>query len=163
MALALLPRYGGRLGDALVGLGVLRPVQLFRAISAQVRAKYLEAYRWRTGQWAFVPNQLSEEETFPLGHDTHELMRDGSLEAHLEELVAALEPLNDRVLVRASAPKVPLDAFRPPDHWHRLLDVPGDATLRNIVTLESEAGGLDREEVYRALYLGVSCGLIEAA
>ncbi|HEX4446023.1 MAG TPA: serine/threonine-protein kinase, partial [Polyangiaceae bacterium] len=29
MALAMLPRFGGRLGDALVGIGVLRPIELF--------------------------------------------------------------------------------------------------------------------------------------
>ena len=69
MGLALLPRYGGRLGDALVGLGVLRPVELFRHIAAQVHEKLLDAFRWHTGNWAFVPEVRSQEETFPLGID----------------------------------------------------------------------------------------------
>src|SRR5262245_57456161 len=35
MAMALLPKYGGRLGDALVGMGALRPLELVEAISEQ--------------------------------------------------------------------------------------------------------------------------------
>ena len=163
MALALLPRYGGHLGDALVGLGILRPVELFRATSAQVRAKYLEAFRWRTGEWAYVPGLRAQEETYPLGHETTELLRDAALEAHPEELEAALSPLREKVLVREQAPPIPLSAFRAPAEWNRLLDVHGDATLGAIVARESFSGGLDTEEVYRAFYLGLSCEIVRAA
>ena len=45
MALAMLPRFGGRIGDALVGLGVLRPIELFRAIHEQIRYRFLEIYK----------------------------------------------------------------------------------------------------------------------
>ncbi len=163
MALALLPRYGGRLGDALVGLGVLRPVELFRAVSAQVRSKYLEAFRWRAGEWAYVPGARSQEETYPLAHDTRELLRDAALEAHPEELEAALSAMREKVLVKTADPPVPLGHYRVPDAWHRLLDVKGDATLGAIVARESMTGRLDTEEVYRAFYLGLSCEIVRAA
>ncbi len=39
---AMLPRFNGRLGDALCGLGVLRPIELFRAIHQQMQDRYLE-------------------------------------------------------------------------------------------------------------------------
>ena len=51
MALAVLGKHGGRLGDALVSLGVLRPAQLFVAVRGQVRDRYLEALRWERGRW----------------------------------------------------------------------------------------------------------------
>jgi serine/threonine-protein kinase len=162
MALALLPRYAGRLGDALVGLGVLRPAELFRAISAQVRSRYLEAFRWRTGHWAFVPNVRAEEETFPLGHDSRELMRDAVFEAHPEELEAALAPYQEKILVRVPSPVTSLHSYRPPEEWHRLLDLGGDTTFGAILARESSAG-VDPEEVYRAFYLGLSCELVRAA
>ena len=58
-----------RISPALVGLGVLRPVELYREISSQVRAKYLEAFRWRTGEWAYVPDARAQEDTYPIGKD----------------------------------------------------------------------------------------------
>jgi serine/threonine-protein kinase len=163
MALALLPRYHGRLGDALVGLGILRPVELFRAISAQVKSRYLEAFRWRTGRFAFVPDIRCEEEVFPLGHDSRELMRDAAFEAHPEELEAALSPIREKVLVRIERPLVPLSAYRPPEHWYRLLNVAGDSTFSAILAREASQHGADAEEVYRAFYLGISCDLVTTA
>jgi len=159
MALALLPKYGGRLGDALVGLGILRPVELFRAISDQVRARLMEAFRWRRGEWAFVRGARSHEETFPLGRDPYELLRDAANEAHLEEIESVLEPLHERVLERCEDGP-PVTAFRMDASWVDVLDgVSGDATLGGVLARES-ASGADLEPAYRALYLGLACGLV---
>ncbi|WP_053231724.1 serine/threonine protein kinase [Sandaracinus amylolyticus] len=162
MALALLPRYGGRLGDALVGLGVLRPVELYRAISGQVRERYLEIFRWRNGQWAFRAGVRSEEETFPLEQGAHELLRDAALAADTSEIEAALSDVRERVLSRESRPPAPPSAYGLPEPWLRLLDVRGDMTLGSIVARETASGG-DVEDVYRAFYLGLSCRLVKAA
>jgi eukaryotic-like serine/threonine-protein kinase len=163
MALALLPRYGGRLGDALVGLGVLRPVQIFRAISDQVRERFLDAFRWRQGQWAFVPGERSHEETFPIGKDPYELLRDAALEAHPEELEAALAPICERLLVPSEDRSAPLAAYRMPDSWQRLIErVRGDATFSAILARELTSGA-DAEDVYRAFYLALSCDLVRPA
>lgn len=160
MALALLPRYGGRLGDALVGLGVLRPVQLFRAITEQVRERFLEAFRWRQGRWAFVPGERSHEETFPIGQDPYELFRDAAMQAHTEELEAALAPVHERVLGQVAEPTVSADAYRMPPEWQRLLQgVHGDATFGAILARELTQG-MEADDVYRAFYLGLSCDLI---
>jgi serine/threonine-protein kinase len=159
MALALLPKYGGRLGDALVGLGILRPVELFRAISDQVRGRLMESFRWRRGEWAFVRGARSHEETFPTGQDPYELLRDAANEAHLEEIESVLEPLRERVLER-SDDGPPLTAFRLEPEWIGVLDsLSGDATLGGVLARES-ASGADLEPVYRALYLGLACGLV---
>jgi serine/threonine-protein kinase len=162
MALALLPRYGGRLGDALVGLGVLRPVELFRAVAGQVRERYLEIFRWRTGQWAFRAGATCDEETFPLEHGPHELLRDAALRADPSEMDAALAGVREKVLSRESRPAAPVSAYGLPEGWARLLDVRGDMTFGSIVARETANGG-DVENVYRAFYLGLSCGLVRAA
>src|SRR4029077_2363377 len=52
MALAMLPRYSGRIGDALCGLGVLRPIELFRAILQQTQDRFVEVFQWRKGEVA---------------------------------------------------------------------------------------------------------------
>jgi serine/threonine-protein kinase len=159
MALALLPKYGGRLGDALVGLGILRPVELFRAIGDQVRGRLMEAFRWRRGEWAFVRGARSHEETFPMGQDPYELLRDAAREAHLEEIESVLEPLRERVVERCLEGPA-LSAFRLDPSWIRVLDsVSGDTTLGGVLARES-AAGTDLEPVYRALYLGLACGLV---
>lgn len=162
MALAVLPRWGGRLGDALVGLGVLRPVELYRAVAAQVRERYLEIFRWTAGQWAFREGARSEEETFPLEQGAHELLRDAVLEADASEMEAALAAVREKRLARESRPPVPAASFGMPATWERLLDVSGDVTLSGILAREAANGG-DVEDVYRAFYLGLSCGLVKAA
>jgi serine/threonine-protein kinase len=159
MALALLPKYGGRLGDALVGLGILRPVELFRAIGDQVRGRLMESFRWRHGEWAFVRGARSHEETFPTGQDPYELLRDAANEAHLEEIESVLEPLRERVVERCEDGP-PLTVFRLASEWVGVLDsVSGDTTLGGVLARES-ASGADLEPVYRALYLGLACGLV---
>jgi serine/threonine-protein kinase len=159
MALALLPKYGGRLGDALVGLGILRPVELFRAIGEQVRGRLMETFRWRRGEWAFVRGARSHEETFPMGLDPYELLRDAANEAHLEEIESVLDPLRERVVERCEDGP-PLSAFRLDPTWISILDsVSGDTTLGGVLARES-ASGADLEPVYRALYLGLACGLV---
>ncbi len=164
MALAVLQRYDGRLGDALVGLGILRPMVLVRAVQSQVRRRFLEAFRWRSGEWGFVRGARSQEETFAIQQDPYELLRDAAFEAHPDELESALEPIRERVLVRASSAPLSLSVYRLPPQWASLLDkVNGQGTLASIVARESTLRGVELEDVYRALYLGLSCELLRAA
>lgn len=163
MALAVLHRYDGRLGDALVSLGAVRPMQLVRAIQSQVRRRMIEAFRWRDGAWRFVRGARSGEDTFGIVVDPFELLRDGVCEAHPRELEDALAPVRERVLVRAPQAPLPLSVFRVPPSWHALIEqVNGQATVAAIVARETTRRGLEVEDVYRALYLGISCELLRA-
>jgi len=164
MALAVLHRYEGRLGDALVGLGILRPMVLVRAVQSQVRRRFLEAFRWRSGEWRFIRGARSEEETFALQLDPYELLRDAAFEAHVDELESALEPVRERVLMRGLDTGMPLAAYRVPPIWSALIEqVNGQGTLASIVARESSRRGVELDDVYRALYLGLSCELLRAA
>jgi len=164
MALALLPRYGGHLGDALVGLGTLRPVELFRAITQQVRSRVMEAFRWTRGDWAFIEGERSHEETFPLGYETRELLRDAVEQVHTAELQAALEAVHETLIVPAPALDALLRAWPIPGAWRQvLLGVRGDATFSAILARHAQAPGADAEDVYRAIYLALACGLVRPA
>ncbi len=162
MALALLPRYDGRLGDALVGLGILRPVQLFRAISHQVRSRYLEAFRWRRGAWAYLPGERSGEETIPFDTDGAQLLRDAAMEAHPAELEAALEPFRERVLRPARSAPRPLASYRVPAEWEHVVDLSDRTTFGGLLA-KCVKDGLEPDDVYRAMVLALSCELVEAA
>jgi eukaryotic-like serine/threonine-protein kinase len=164
MALAVMPRHKGRLGDALVSLGVLRPVELYRAVSAQVRARYLEAFRWRRGQFVYVRDKQSREETYPIEQDAHVLMRDACAALHPSEIEAALAPLWEQVLRPAHAPDTTLAAYQVPDAWRWVVaQARGDRTLGAIFARCTLQSGLDAEDAMRALHLAVSCRLLEVA
>ena len=160
MALAMLPRFGGRIGDALVGLGVLRPIELFRAIHEQTRHRFLEIYRWKKGELAFVRGARSQEETFPLGVDPYELIARGVRESYdALELEAMLAPLAEELLEPIALPPVRLEAFRLSDAESRVLRrIDGTFTVSRLVA----SGAADPEDVLRAVFLGLSCGLMQA-
>ena len=107
MALAMLPRFGGRIGDALVGLGVLRPIELFRAIHEQTQERLVEVFHWKKGEIAFARGVRSQEETFPLGVDTYELIGRGIRSGYgYEELEGLLQCVNEEVIEPVVAPPV---------------------------------------------------------
>jgi serine/threonine protein kinase len=163
MALAVLHRYDGRLGDALVGLGIMRPMALVKAVQAQVRRRFLEAFRWRSGDWGFVRGARAQEETFAILQDPFELLRDAALETHPDELESALEPIRERVLLRGSSAPLPVSVYRLPPQWSAMIDeVNGQGTLASIAMRASILRGVELEDVYRAFYLGLSCELLRA-
>jgi serine/threonine-protein kinase len=164
MGLALMPHYAGRLGDALVNLGVLRPVQLYRAVAAQVRERYLESFGWRSGEWLYVRAAESKEETYPIEQDAQVLMRDAAMQLNPSELEAALSPLWEKVVRPKSQPPAPLSSYQVPDAWHWVItQARGEATVGSLFARCCRQSGLDEEDAMRALYLGVSCELLDAA
>jgi serine/threonine-protein kinase len=163
MALAVLHRYEGRLVDALVGIGAVRPLPLVAALERQVRARYLESFRWTHGRWSFVSGARAGEDVVPLGRSPLELLLDavvGMDGAHAE---AALAPLRERVITRAAAPPAPLTSFGAPDAWSRAIQaVDGRASLAELLLRARETHGLDDEDAHRAYCFGLACGLLRA-
>lgn len=164
MALAMLPRFGGRLGDALVGLGVLRPIELFRAIHDQTQDRFVEMFKWRKGQMGFVRGARSHEETFPLGVDPFELLvrgvRDGYPPAELE---AILSPLDEEIVEPIVPLPVRLESFRLPEHEEQVLRlVDGKSTLHKIVAEMVAKRVADPEETLRAVFCGLSFDILRS-
>lgn len=164
MGLAVLPQHGGRLGDALVAIGVLRPVELYRAVTEQVRARYLDTFRWRTGEWRYVRGAASQEETYPIEQDAQVLMRDAAAQLDPSELEAALTPAWERVLRPVEAPPASLDTYQMPEGWRWVIQqAQGNDTVGSLFGRCTMQSGLDAEDALRALFLGMSCQLLEAA
>lgn len=162
MALAMLPRFHGRLGDALCGLGVLRPIELFRAIQQQMHDRYLEVFSWRKGQLAFVRGARSHEETFPLGIDPFELVLRGVREAYpLEEIEAILSPLEDDVVSPITPLPVRIEAFRFSEAEEAVLEgIVGPRSIADVV--RGSRRFATREEALRAVFCGLSCELLRS-
>ena len=160
MALAMLPRFGGRIGDALVGLGVLRPVELFRAIHLQTQARLVELFSWRRGELTFVRGARSHEETFPVGIDACEVIARGVRAGYtFEEIDRILEPLSEALLVPSVSPPVRPEHFRLTDREARVLrQIDGTYTLQRLYG----AGIADPDEVARAVFIALSGQLVSA-
>ena len=77
MALAVMPRFEGRLGDTLTALGLVEPVQLFREIGLQVQEKLLELFGWRIGKAEFFRGVPQPQSAFPLGLDAWRMLSRG--------------------------------------------------------------------------------------
>jgi serine/threonine-protein kinase len=91
MVLAILPRFDGKIGDALVGLGLMRPLEVFRHLTRQVRDKLIDVYGWTHGQFRYHRGRTNTREAFPLRLDPWEIL--GAAVANLH-----LEPVRERLL-----------------------------------------------------------------
>jgi serine/threonine-protein kinase len=165
MALAMLPRFGGRLGDALVGLGVLRPIELFRAIHSQTQERYIEIFKWRKGEIGFVRAARSHEETFPLGVDPFELLVRGVRESYPpQELEAILSPLDEEIIEPIVPLPVRLESFRLSEREEQVLRrIDGKSTLQKILVDMTRHGVADPEEVLRAVFCGLSFDILRSS
>jgi serine/threonine-protein kinase len=164
MALAMLPRFGGRIGDALVGIGVLRPIELFRAIHDQTQERLVETFGWKRGAIAFARGVRSQEETFPLGVDSYELIGRGIRAGYgYEELQAMLSGVHEEVLEPVAVPPVRREMFRLPEREAAVIDaVAGKTTLAKLLAERTAGGASDPEEVMRAVFLGLACELLRS-
>jgi serine/threonine-protein kinase len=162
MALAMLPRFNGRLGEALCGLGVLRPIELFRAVLQQLQDRYLDIFQWRKGDVAFVRGARSQEETFPFGLDPFELALRGLREAYnLAELEQMLAPLEDDLLEPVVPMPVRLEAFRFSDAEEYVIrGIQRPTSLGDIVRMSRRFA--TKDEVYRAVLCALSCSIVRS-
>jgi serine/threonine-protein kinase len=162
MALSILPRFGGRLGDALVGLGLLRPVELFRAIHEQTVDRYLELFRWREGEVAFDDGAASGEETVPLGIDPLDLVARGVRESYdTAEILGWLDALGDDLVAPVPSPPLRTDALR----WAAgeapvLAALSTPRPLRSFLGEQVTAGHSGLDDTLRGVFLGLSFGVL---
>ena len=113
MALALMPRFEGRLGETLVALGLCEPVQVFRYISDQVKEKLLGLFTWTSGHAALYRGVERPERAFPLRLDAWDVLLGGAarrIAAGLED--ARFQARERAVLEQATAD---VDRLRQPD------------------------------------------------
>ncbi len=78
LALAVLPRYGGRIGDTLIALGLVSPMDIFRAIREQGRDRFADLFTWTQGTVVFYRGQQEPHVEFPLDLDLPPLLVAGA-------------------------------------------------------------------------------------
>ncbi|MBV9945385.1 MAG: serine/threonine protein kinase, partial [Myxococcales bacterium] len=152
-ALAVLPRYGGRMGDTLISLGLAASLDIFQAIRDQGRDRIVHLFQWRKGRIHYFAGHTAPHVEFPLDLDLLPLVVAGV------EAASPSDGAVDRWRARYGHVLVPLSGARPrlrsaawPPLVKRLLEVlDAPMPLRDVLTTMAQAGATTAGEVLRAL------------
>jgi serine/threonine-protein kinase len=153
MALAVLPRYDGRMGDTLIALGLVDAVDVFRAIREQGRDRVCDLFLWKRGKVAFYGGAQERHVEFPLDLDVPSLMlagleaaqpNDAPLDTFFPRLDHVIGPMDDgtallKGVVWPPAVRHALDACSPPRR------------LRDALSLAARAAKLGPAEIARGI------------
>jgi serine/threonine protein kinase len=157
MALAMMPHYGGKLGDTLVGLGLLKPLEVFRHLTRQVRSKIIDVCTWNKGGFGWYSGRENPREAFPLDFNAFEILGAGAMamaEDHIENWVAK----NAGLRLRASRTRrVGPERFEVKGLVELCEQLDGKRSIGELI--EDQADRTDRLKLGRMLCLLESCDL----
>jgi serine/threonine-protein kinase len=148
LALAVMPRFEGRLGDTLAALGLVEPVQLVRHIEKKVKDQLLDVFLWTEGRAALYREAPAPQTSFTLKTDGWRVLEDGAAIRIDAGLDGAFHDGAKRALVRAPGPSLLPD---PPARLQEM--IVALSSPRSLAELAGVAGGEDRARV-DALVLG---------
>lgn len=158
LALAMLPHFEGKLGNVLVALKLLRPVQVLRHLTYQVRQKLLNAFGWENANYSYYRGITCEHDSAPLGLDAFEVIGAGVLAVPEIILSKRLQPLMEQRLRSVSPPPVPPEAFRLGAGPRQLFDaLDGRFTVAELLKRYDDQE--HRMACARVLYLLVETGM----
>ncbi len=161
-ALAVLPRYGGRMGDTLISLGLVSAFDVFRAIREQGRDRVLDLFRWTEGRLSLYGGETSPQVEFPLELELGPLMLAGLTAAQPEAtlIIDTAEQAFDTLH--------PLPARRQMDMvvWPavvaKVIDLTATPrTLGEVVHLATLSTDVNPADVMRAIQIVIAAGYIE--
>ena len=135
MALAMMPHYGGKLGDTLVGLGLLKPLEVFRHLTVQVRQKLIDVCTWTKGTFGWYAGRQIERNAFPLDLNPFEVLGAGAMAMRDEVVAAWLSRHAAATLIhRQVRPAVPPERFEIVGLPTLFDQIDGNATVGELVT-----------------------------
>jgi eukaryotic-like serine/threonine-protein kinase len=152
-ALAVLPRYGGRMGDTLASLGLLPSLDVFRAIREQGRDRFIDLFQWTTGTLTFYRDQTAPHVEFPLELELPTLILAGVEAAQPgDALTAAWRDHLDDAIAPAPTPRPRLHAAAWPALVRRVLDgVQEPRRVRDVLAMVSSDGETAGSDALRAI------------
>ena len=164
-ALLELPRYDGRLGDTLIGLGLVDAVEVFRAIESQGRARVAAIFRWSVGRVSFYRAVKPHRVDFRLDLDIPELMLAGLeesvpntvlLERHRGDMESMFIPLRP-------PPHYAMSVAWPPSVLLLMGTLGAGRKLGDILATLKATRNMDSPEVLRAIEITIAGGLVRRA
>jgi eukaryotic-like serine/threonine-protein kinase len=142
--------FSGRLGDTLIGLGMLQPHELFENLQSQVKEKILEVFSWSVGTYRFFAGQTYQGEVVPLKVGNYALIAEGVRQyTSMELLRNRYRPRMDVPIERVKNPYLELDKLALSAREQRVVDsIDGSRSIRDLLTL----GGSDRSDFEASVY-----------
>jgi serine/threonine protein kinase len=161
MALAMMPHYGGKLGDTLVGLGLLKPLEVFRHLTRQVRTKIIDVCTWNKGGFAWYAGRENPREAFPLDFNAFEILGAGAM-AVSDDVIDSWVAKYGTMKLRASRTRrVGPERFEVKDLVELFETLDGKRSITDLVELPPDRA--ERLRMGRMLYLLESCDLARQA
>jgi serine/threonine protein kinase len=163
MALAVLPKYLGRLGDTLLALGLVDPLALFQAIQEQGLERVVAPFTWAEGTLSFYRGIQPSKIDFPLDLDLSHVMLAGVELAYPENApLARFRSDMDRSLRRSYPRGRQISNSSLPDRVVYVVETLGQGMkLRQLVQRMQANSSLKTEELLRALDVAIHIGMIE--
>ena len=158
MALAMMPHFGGKLGDTLVGLGLMKPLDVFRLLTRQIRHKLIDVCTWSRGAYTWYPGRENKREAFPIDLDPYEVLGAGALalrDDFLWKWSETLHGMRPRAAERPQCRPEQLKIGRIGRDVLLMLD--GRATIAEL--LARKPGNEERLQLLRVLFLFLETGL----
>jgi len=161
MALAMMPHYGGKLGDTLVGLGLLKPLEVFRHLTRQVRSKIIDVCTWNKGSFGWYSGRENPREAFPLDFNAFEILGAGAMAQSEDQTESWIAKHNSMRLRVSRTRRVGPERFEVKGlvELCELLD--GKRTVGDLV--ETHADRQERLRIGRMLGLLEACDLARPA
>jgi eukaryotic-like serine/threonine-protein kinase len=155
-------RRGQRLGETLIEHRWLRPSELVRAMGEQRRARLLSLCRWTKGEIAFVDGAETGDDSAPGSGSSLALLSSVVLEAYAgEDLGQMLGPVWAAPLERVSGAEAIERALAlPPPEEAALARAGRGHSLAELVGLERRFGLPDAGAIERAVFIGLSAGVL---
>ncbi len=152
-ALTTTPHFGGHLGNALVGLGLLNAVDAMQLLSDQASDKLLNSACWDKGRFSWQADEINPDKSLELKLNSCKLVAQSVQrlpDAHIAEWIDAR-----RIQEPNLAAVAPYDAFRfGPSLSKRLLTMDG---TRSVDDLISSVRGKSIRVLGAALYSVYAC------
>jgi serine/threonine protein kinase len=172
-ALAVLPRYGGRMGDTLISLGLVASLDIFRAIRDQGRDRLVDLFQWRTGRLTFYVDQKPPHVEFPLDLELPSLVMAGveaaspgdapmqAWRARLDVVVGPPSSLTSPSPEGRGHRRPKLRSASWPSVVKRVLDATQEPRrVRDVLATVALAGGSTADDALRALDVLLIAGLV---
>ena len=163
LALAVLPRYNGRLGDTLIALNLVDAVQIFRAIRDQGRDRITDVFTWSAGTVSFYRGVSPNRVEFPLDLDLAPLMVAGHRAALSDEDVVRMhqDQMDDVLVGVEEIPDTMRLAAWPPEVL-KVVGAAGDGRAqRDIVGSLTAARLINVPAALRAIEVACVAGLLD--